>query len=256
MRITFFFLLCTCWFFSSDTAFSLVENEKIALAILHNFFNQQRLGHDGNDIQNLKIVYSIEVIKNETSALSENELYLKSPSQKIVTYSTSIEQSNAILILNRKQWLYRKGLRRPIRVSRSHAIADNIDLSDILGIYYITEYNINNAEIIDDVIIIDMEARDPQYRYRHVEIIASLVTQDISRIIYKSINKQEVRNAEISYIQIGDRRLPKYRISPAAVSLERAITALEFTKVSDEELPASFFAPNAEALSQLLDFVQ
>ena len=254
------FMLYAFWLSAPPLAFGLLENEEVALVILNRFFDQQRLAYgesDENTTLNLKQTYTIEFIKKDgTSSSSVSELYLKSPNRKIVVYSSAEEQSNAILVLGRNQWLYRKRLRRPIRVSRSHAIADNIDLSDILGIYYVEEYTINSAVIDGDLITIAMEALDAQYRYRHVDIVASLSTQDISRIIYRSVSKKEVRRAEISYTRLGDRRLPKYSISPSAVSLERETTLLEFSGVHTEDLPASFFAPNAAALSQLLDFVE
>jgi len=226
--------------------------------ILERFYQQQDVGYDqeiGAPL-NQVVTYRYELQKEgEEPNIAQSTLYNKTTERRIVIYRDQNEKATVILVLNDTQWLYQKGLRRPLRITKSYAIQDNVDLADILGIDYRYDYEIIAEEYTDEHIVVSLRATDAQLRYRFVDLTISIATQDIIAIDYKSVSERVIRSADISYYSFGARRLPRYLFSPAVLAEERIATQLEITAINEQTLPDSFFAPNAIALTQVIDFL-
>jgi len=226
--------------------------------VLQRFYQQQDLGYDQDPgtLLNQALTYRYELQSDgEPSGTSQSTLYSKTAERQIVVYRDQNQASTVILILNDKQWLYQEGLRRPLRISKSYVVQENVDLADILGIDYRYDYEIIQEQYTDEGVIVSFRAIDPQLRYRFVDIIISIATEDIVKIDYKSVSERVIRSADVSYYSLGGRRLPRYLFSPAILSQQKTDTLLEIIAVNERSLPDSFFAPNTIALTQVIDFL-
>ena len=194
--------------------------------------------------------------EDDTENIRFSTTYFNTIEQALVIYQDQNKEATLVLVQDSSQWLYRENLRRPVKVTRSFDLGDNLDISDMLGIDLMEDYEITAEQIVDDVLLLEMNALVLGLRYRHVDIRIDPDNLDITGIDYKSVSNKVIRTADVEYTRLsGGRRMPSYTFYPSVVSRNQETVNLTVQTVEDSTLPVNLFAPNVTVLQRALDFL-
>jgi hypothetical protein len=153
----------------------------------------------------------------------------------------------------KESWVYKKGLRVPLKISQKYNVAGNVSLFDVLTVR-LDKYNIDTMMTADDGYLIKLDASSSEQPYPSIDVSVEKSSKDITKIAYKGQGEKLIKEMHLrNYKKIsGNHRFPELAIKNKMFSLSdsASISYLGIEKVS---FPQSVFYPRAQALERFIN---
>jgi|GEM_PF-6613412 len=235
--------------FISPNVFALLVED--ARAIINDYLSSQNL-KNGNLIINARIT---EPGKQKTSLI---RLYALNPQTGVVEIiSDDKSDGNLILFNNDGTWVYKDGLKMPLKISKSYTVAGQMNLAELLGIDFISDYNMVTLEKNEmGIDRLDLVGNKPTLTYQAASIY--IVDGKVKQIDLKSSNQKVVKTMIIvKYLELFSDRKVRH-VMPVIEIIDRLSgndlrTLYEVESISERELNPAWFT--SQRLSQFKRFV-
>jgi outer membrane lipoprotein-sorting protein len=159
--------------------------------ILTDIFKRQGLTGEGSFEINLQVVS----FKGEARNDSRVRVFLDDGRKQLVTFIEPERLKDDYYLVNGyNTWMYRKELKRPLRISAQQRLFGNAGIAETAGINYLNDYDIIKATENDGEYLIELQAKDGRTAYQRASMWISKSSLRISKIILKALNGQELKS--------------------------------------------------------------
>lgn len=153
----------------------------------------------------------------------------------------------------KQSWVYKKGLRIPLKISQKYNVAGNVSLFDVLTVR-LDKYDVLTMETKGQEYRLELNAKSPEQPYQKLVVMVDTTSKDINKIGYMSSSGTLIKELYLrNYKKVsGVHRFPELTIKNRLFSLSdsASITYLGVEKMS---FPASLFYPRAQALERFVN---
>ena len=219
--------------------------------LIQDFYDHQNLG----SFQDNKIRMKQLLTERENGETAEiiSSVFTMGEDSSVVLVKDDEDASQVYLTIEDSSWLYKPGLRSPLKISDSFSVFGSLNLVDILGIKLITEYEMMEEIAADHDVLFRMKALKEDAAYPFVEVRADLASGELRTIILQGLNRRPLKEITLKDYSVisGNHRLPVWEIRDLLFSSDK-ITIIRYLDVSGHNLPRSLFYPNVNSLTQLL----
>jgi len=225
-----------------------------AEAAITRFYSQQKLAAPGRGLlEDMMLAQELTVSEGGKERRSRVLLFSKTPDTCLVYVADERGQATAFLRRGDDTWIFREGLRLPLKVSRAQAVLGEANLGDLLGIDLWGDFALASATDAPEGLVMDFERRGPGSPYASVRVVAEAASGELSRIVYRGSGGAAIREAELGpYSTLeGGHRVPVWTIRNLRIGTG-AVTTIRYTRIAAAVLPDAYFKPEAAALGQFL----
>lgn len=221
---------------------------------LSRFYEQQNfVGAEGRLFENLMVKQRVTKISGGNQ--KSTDVFLLTKDLQTILVFLNDERGIPTVFLQRgyNTWIFREGLRLPLKVTLSQNVYGDINLGDILGVNLVENFECSDASVMNGTIKAIFRKLRSHYPYPFVEVEINRETLDLLRIQYNGLSGDGIHEAVLhSYANIDSKhRFPVWMIRNLHINMEQ-YTELHYLSVQPKTIPDSFFQPNASALSQFL----
>ncbi|QTL99405.1 outer membrane lipoprotein-sorting protein [Iocasia frigidifontis] len=150
---------------------------------------------------------------------------------------------NKFLIIGTNNWMSKKNLRRPIRISGQQRIFGDAGIGETVGINYYRDYDIKEFHEVEDSYIIDLLAKDEKTTYQQVKLTISKDTNRIKHVILKAVSGTPLKELNYkNHRKIGNHEVADIVIKNLLQDQDR-VTELKYIGIQVKELSPRAFQP-------------
>lgn len=196
---------------------------------------------DDSYIMDLEVTNYIEGADKSKALV---RVYLKDGERSVATFlSPERMQNDRYLVIKNDTWMYKEGLKRPIRISARQKLFGNAGIAETIGIDYNQSYQLEDFVREEDTYILDLKARAPVIAYQEARVWVNYQKGQLERVILKGLNGQAIKELIYSnYRQINGHQVGDILIKNLLQEKDKE-TKVIFKDIRKAELPASAFQP-------------
>lgn len=218
------------------------------------FYKQQGLHSDEKDfsIRQIMLTQKIKTVIGGRESIQTYKVIFFNDDTAMVATTDQSDDIILFLIRGNENWLFKKGLRTPLKISLGYQVTGSVSLFDVLRVRF-NQYKIGLTEDLLNSKKIELVASDKSISYQYLQVFVDSSTLDIQKIEYQSVSKKTIKQVLLTdYSLVGGRhRFPRWTIQNRLFSTDDYAT-ITYTAVDRVSYPESLFYPNTQTLNRFI----
>lgn len=227
---------------------SYIFADSLYIKYIEEFYNNQNI----NMGDNLVLSQIITVNSGKNNDISISNVYSMDNNTSAVVLKNEYQEDQLLLFTNGGSWMYKEGLRKPIKISNSLSIIGSLNISDILGLKLLDDYIVDSERVSEQSYIIDLESIKDELSYPFISVVIDKDEKILKKLILMGEGKRPVKEVVFSEYKVVNKKhkFPVWEIRDLIFN-NSTISTIEYMSVSTHKLKKSLFQPNRQALSTL-----
>jgi len=234
------------------------EDKAIGGRIVERFYTAQKMGSDQSRIlENMMVKQEITTLSSSGETRGVSVVFFKNPDVALCYFRGSKGEEVVFLYHERNAWIYKDGLRTPIKVSLSQQVMGDANLGDVLGINVLRDFEFSSLENTGEGLVLNY-VKKPASTYPYPVVQLHVDTEErIRQIWYGGAGGEFIRVADLDNYRLvaGDHLVPDWTIRNVKMHTDRK-TILRYVTIRELSLPDSFFRADANALAQFMKWAK
>lgn len=232
------------------------ENSKRAEELIIRHFNQQNIlpsGISGNSRTVYVLGQKIRMNVEQREIQTVNWIFIWDLETMIMLSREGKQEITLILKKGQDLWLFKKGLRVPLRINLSYQLNKAVNLFDVLQVRF-DQYEVDALKSEDSGITVELSSSAQGMPYPKMTLTFNTASKDLERAVFKGVSGKEIKEIRYSdYKTInGSHRFPVMTI--LNLLFQTADTAeITYFEVKQVRLFFRSFSPQRESFEQFLD---
>ncbi|MBN1982381.1 MAG: outer membrane lipoprotein-sorting protein [Chitinivibrionales bacterium] len=255
MRGFFACVMCTAL---SIPLFSLSVDE--AFTVIKKYYLDQNIhsASNGKDVVIDKKLIKMQINTTKNKQKIVNNTYVFLYDQKTSLLVVENRPNDFILFLRRgdDNWLFKNGMRLPMKISMSYSISNEISLYDILGILFV-DYVPTGVSEGKTSFILSMSTEKKSIPYPFIDAKIDKKNKSLTSVTFLGASKQAIKELKFARYSLvsGNHRVPEMEIRNLLFKKNDYAT-VKYVYIRDFNLPGSYFYPNVNVLERLMKDIQ
>lgn len=235
-------------------AMGAYAQEEVILGALEKFYADQGLSFGREASKSALLQELTELRGDQVGNPVQVKVFFLNKTNSAVLIQQPLEGNQLFLSTDQGAWLFKEGLRSPLRISQGFAVFGAANLADVLGLVLLEQYELQ--PLTENPAGTDLRgrflARDAGANYPRINVQVDR-SGTVRRLEYYGLGDRIVKSASLrDYTQLPDgRRFPIWEIRDELFKSNPGLR-IQVRGVRSHSLPESLFRPNTNSLSSLL----